>query len=71
MAPLRVCAVFGLIFLASCVIGPDYKKPDVASLVPTDWRWKVAAPQDMAPKGPWWTVFEDPTLDELETLAVS
>lgn len=71
MAPLRVTAVIGLLILASCMIGPDYKKPDVAALVPTDWRWKVAAPQDTSPKGPWWTVFDDPTLDELETIAVS
>src|ERR1700687_4941522 len=70
MASLRVSLVAGLVLLASCTLGPDYKKPDVAALVPTDWRWKIAAPQDMTPKGPWWTVFEDPTLDALETSAV-
>ncbi len=60
-----------LLALCSCAVGPDYKKPDVTNLTPTDWRWKVAEPEDEAPKGEWWKVYKDPVLDELETNAVS
>ena len=57
--------------LCSCAVGPDYKKPDVSSLTPTDWRWKVAEPKEAIPKGEWWKIFDDPVLDELETEAVA
>ncbi|MBL9126813.1 MAG: TolC family protein, partial [Verrucomicrobiales bacterium] len=47
-----------------CKLGPDYRRPEVE--VAADWRWKPAEPRDHAPKGPWWSVFEDPDLDALE-----
>src|SRR3990172_5057763 len=62
------CAV--LLVLCSCAVGPDYRRPDVTDLTPTDWRWKLAEPKDAVPKGEWWKVFNDPVLDELETAAV-
>jgi len=55
------------LFVSACAMGPDYKRPTVD--VPTDWRWKKAEPRDDAKKGPWWEVFNDPKLNELETLA--
>ena len=59
------------IVLCSCAVGPNYERPDVSSLTPTDWRWKVAEPKEAIPKGEWWTIFNDPVLDELETEAVA
>jgi multidrug efflux system outer membrane protein len=59
-----------LIFLFSCAVGPDYKRPDVADLTPSDWGWKIAEPKDEVPKGQWWRVFKDPVLDDLETRTV-
>ena len=56
---------------ASCAVGPNYERPDVSSLTPTDWRWKVAEPKEAIPKGEWWKIFNDPVLDELETEAVA
>jgi multidrug efflux system outer membrane protein len=53
--------------LAGCAIGPDYKRPAVD--VPPDWRWKLAEPKDHVPRGEWWTVFDDPNLNELQQTA--
>ena len=43
-------------FLASCAVGPDYRKPDVD--MPAAWKeaadWNLAQPADTAPKGKWW-----------------
>ncbi|MGO9013456.1 MAG: efflux transporter outer membrane subunit [Dissulfurispiraceae bacterium] len=63
------CAVLAV--LCSCAVGPDYKRPDVTNITPTDWRWKIAEPKDTIPKGEWWKLFKDPALDELEDGAVS
>ena len=65
--PLSLVALL----LASCAVGPDHKKPDVADITPAKWKWKSAAPRDSAPKGEWWTVFKDKELNRLEALAVA
>lgn len=57
--------------LCSCAVGPNYERPDVKDLTPTDWHWKIAEPKDAIAKGQWWTIFKDPVLDELETGAVA
>ena len=57
--------------LCSCAVGPDYKRPDVTDITPTDWHWKIAEPKDTIPKGEWWKIFNDPVLDELESGAVA
>jgi multidrug efflux system outer membrane protein len=59
------------LLLASCVVGPNYKKPEVANLTPADWRWKPAEPRDEIPKGEWWALFNDPVLARLETRALA
>jgi multidrug efflux system outer membrane protein len=64
------CCVF-VALLYACVVGPDYKRPDVSQITPEDWRWKIAEPKDDVPKGEWWKVFHDPVLDGLENIAVS
>jgi NodT family efflux transporter outer membrane factor (OMF) lipoprotein len=54
--------------LTGCMVGPDYHRPEAP--VPTTYKelpgWKLATPADAAPKGQWWLVFNDPTLNELE-----
>ena len=56
--------------LHGCMVGPDYKKPDVA--MPVAYKetpgWSPAQPDDSAPKGDWWAVFHDPLLDQLEPM---
>jgi len=64
--------------LASAVIAalngcaaPAYKVPQVAATLPAAYKeagpWTPAAPADAAARGAWWTVFNDPQLDQLET----
>jgi outer membrane protein, multidrug efflux system len=62
-------ALLVLVLLSSCVVGPDYQRPEVET--PVDWRWKVAEPRDHVPRGEWWKVFEDPALDALQSEAVA
>lgn len=62
--------IVALVSLGACVVGPDYRKPEVADITPTDWHWKIAEPGDTLPKGEWWTVFGDPVLTALELSAV-
>jgi NodT family efflux transporter outer membrane factor (OMF) lipoprotein len=62
-----------LALAAGCTVGPDYRVPTAP--VPTAFKeaagWKPAAPGDAAPRGPWWAVFQDPVLDDLESRVAS
>jgi NodT family efflux transporter outer membrane factor (OMF) lipoprotein len=53
---------------AGCAVGPDYKRPDfdVAAHYREQDGWKPSAPNDVLDRGPWWQIFEDPMLDDLE-----
>lgn len=59
--------------LQACSFAPPYRIPP--SVAPTaaykemDPGWKIAQPSDERRKDEWWTVFNDPTLDALETKA--
>ena len=65
---LRPALAVGLLgLLVGCTVGPDYQRPTVTT--PVDWRWKPAEPGDAAPRGDWWTVFNDTALHELQLLA--
>jgi len=64
------CVIIGLILgqaLAGCSVGPDYARAPAP--VPTTYKelkgWKVARPSDTVERGPWWSVYKDPRLDEL------
>jgi NodT family efflux transporter outer membrane factor (OMF) lipoprotein len=63
-----VASALMVLGLSGCMMGPDYARP--AAPVPPEYKeaegWKVAEPQDAFPRGPWWTIFGDPTLDALE-----
>nr|WP_229751298.1 efflux transporter outer membrane subunit [Undibacterium terreum] len=54
--------------LSACAVGPDYKRPEAA--VPGAYKenqdWVQAAPADALDRGAWWTMFNDPVLNELE-----
>ncbi|QNI34253.1 efflux transporter outer membrane subunit [Alloacidobacterium dinghuense] len=62
--------------LAGCMVGPKYKTPAAitapsfketppASFAEQD-GWKPGQPSDTKLKGDWWTLFQDPQLNELE-----
>jgi NodT family efflux transporter outer membrane factor (OMF) lipoprotein len=54
--------------LAGCAVGPNYHRP--AAAAPTQFKeaegWKAAAPAEPASATEWWSVYNDPLLDELE-----
>lgn len=54
--------------LAGCAVGPNYKRPSV--ITPPAYKeaegWIKADPADAAPRGDWWTMLNDPVLDQLE-----
>ncbi len=61
-------ASVALIALAACTVGPDYEKP--AASVPVNYKevdgWKPATPKQAASGEPWWSIYNDPVLDDLE-----
>jgi NodT family efflux transporter outer membrane factor (OMF) lipoprotein len=61
-------AAAALALAAGCAVGPDYKTPamSVPEAFKEDAGWKQAAPDDGAKRGPWWEVFGDPVLNQLE-----
>jgi NodT family efflux transporter outer membrane factor (OMF) lipoprotein len=59
-----------VLLLCGCMVGPNYHRPSVP--VPDEYKelpgWMVASPAADAPKGDWWTAFNDPLLDSLEPM---
>ncbi len=64
-------AVLGLLMLGCTAVGPNYARPKEA--VPNTFKeagpWREAVPQDLLARGDWWELFNDPTLNDLETQA--
>jgi len=54
--------------LTACSLAPPYAPPQIA--MPSAYKemgpWTPAIPADAAPRGPWWTVYGDETLNRLE-----
>jgi NodT family efflux transporter outer membrane factor (OMF) lipoprotein len=64
----RISSALLIALLSACAVGPTYQRPS-APTSPTYKEaqdWVVAAPADALDRGPWWTLFADPVLDELE-----
>jgi NodT family efflux transporter outer membrane factor (OMF) lipoprotein len=62
-----VLAVVAAAFVAGCSVSPTYQVP--ATPAPAAFKemqgWVPAAPADALERGPWWTLFGDPVLNEL------
>jgi outer membrane protein, multidrug efflux system len=63
-----------LAFASGCAVGPDYVRP--TNVVPAVYKstndlgaWKEARPLDHVPKGAWWEIFHDETLNAFERRA--
>ena len=55
------------LLLTACAVGPDYQRPatvDVSRFKEAE-GWVPAAPADALERGPWWSLFNDPILDQL------
>jgi outer membrane protein, multidrug efflux system len=66
----RLSAAVWLLALSACSFAPAYKTPDSAVAAATyqeSGDWKAAEPADAQVRGPWWSLFQDPVLDGLET----
>src|ERR1700679_4005469 len=63
-----VAPALAMIVLAACNLAPPYRQPETASV--TAYKeagdWIAATPNDDVPRGQWWKIFQDPTLDALE-----
>jgi len=79
MRPYRILLIAcAMLFLAGCVVGPNYKRPSAAAppafkqQPPPNFKeaeaggWKQAHPGDAFLKGKWWEVYQDPALTALE-----
>src|SRR5664279_5402561 len=65
-----------LLILAGCSGAPPSVRPEIE--MPATYKetlragpWKTAEPAESIPRGEWWKVFADPTLDGLETQATA
>jgi outer membrane protein TolC len=73
LAAALACLATGLL-LSACAAGPDYVRPVVAT--PATFRhappegWKEAGAADRLPRGRWWSLFGDSTLDALADQAI-
>jgi NodT family efflux transporter outer membrane factor (OMF) lipoprotein len=58
--------------LTGCMVGPDYQRPDAPT--PIVYKelagWKQATPLDTINRGAWWSIYNDPELDQLEDQVV-
>ncbi len=71
MKPAVISFAFAVLLVTTgCTIGPRYSRPAAPAPAPDAWKtrppWEQAAPKDAIPKGPWWQVFHDDTLDSYE-----
>jgi NodT family efflux transporter outer membrane factor (OMF) lipoprotein len=61
-------ALATLLLAGGCMVGPDYHRP--AAVLSLRYKelagWVPARPSDMAAKGEWWRIYNDPRLNILE-----
>jgi NodT family efflux transporter outer membrane factor (OMF) lipoprotein len=70
MSPILRSSIISLAaaaLVAGCAVGPAYQRPSTPE--PAAYKelqgWVPAAPADALERGPWWTLFGDPQLNEL------
>src|SRR5882672_2308126 len=58
----------GLAVTAACAVGPDYQRPklDAAPDYKETGDWKPSEPNDVLGRGPWWEIYHDDALNQLE-----
>ena len=65
--PALAAALFATLLLSACAVGPSYQRPaapDAASFKQAE-GWIPATPADALERGPWWSLFGDPILNQL------
>jgi NodT family efflux transporter outer membrane factor (OMF) lipoprotein len=63
-----LCLAAGVVSAASCAVGPDYRRPkfDAAADYKEAGDWKPSEPNDALNRGPWWEIYKDDALNQLE-----
>lgn len=67
--PYKCVAALLALLASGCAVGPDYQRPgtpDVSAFKEAE-GWVPAAPADTLARGPWWSLFGDPVLDQLQS----
>ncbi len=56
-------------FLSACAIGPNYHRPAITPVATFKelGDWKPSEPADALNRGPWWEIFHDDVLNQLES----
>jgi NodT family efflux transporter outer membrane factor (OMF) lipoprotein len=57
-----------LAFAGGCAVGPDYERPkmEAAENFKEAGDWKPSEPSDALNRGPWWEIYKDDVLNQLE-----
>src|SRR4029077_376351 len=57
-----------LSLVAACAVGPDYHRPklDASPEYKEAGDWKPSEPNDVFNRGPWWEIYKDDVLNQLE-----
>jgi NodT family efflux transporter outer membrane factor (OMF) lipoprotein len=57
------------LLLAGCAVGPNYQRPriDPAASFKEQDGWQPSQPADAMTRGPWWEIFNDEALNQLES----
>jgi NodT family efflux transporter outer membrane factor (OMF) lipoprotein len=74
--------IVGVLLLAGCTVGPDYKVPPGTPMTvaykeapPASYKstavWNVAQPSDGELRGKWWEMYGDPRLNALEEQVIA
>jgi NodT family efflux transporter outer membrane factor (OMF) lipoprotein len=66
---LRAISVLsGAVLATACAVGPDYHRPpaEAAANYKESSDWKPSEPNDILSRGPWWEMFKDDALNQLE-----
>ena len=58
----------GVALAIGCAVGPDYHRPpfDTTPTFKEQAGWRPSEPNDVMSRGPWWNIFADDTLAQLE-----
>jgi NodT family efflux transporter outer membrane factor (OMF) lipoprotein len=64
----RPAIALGIALIQACAVGPDYKRPafHTAPSYKEENGWKPSEPSDAMSRGPWWKIFDDDVLNQLE-----
>ena len=63
----RLAVISTAMLLASCLLGPDYERPEIET--PDEFRERISTGAAIS-NTPWWELFEDPELERLIYIAL-